>query len=63
MHNDEVGDVDPWEQTPKWHPFYWFGYRVRQLDWTGSYTPHDGQWRYTTHKKHAMQVLAGIANG
>lgn len=62
IYLDAVGNRDPWVQTPKWHPRYWFGHRVRQWDWTNCYSPHDGQWKYLTHQQHAMQVLAEIAH-
>jgi hypothetical protein len=44
---------NPWEQTPKWHWRYWFGWQMRCWDWTDCYTPEDGAWRYRSYGQHA----------
>lgn len=49
-----------WEQTPKWHPRYWFGYEMRIA--TGV---RNGvrPWSYRSHEQHARVVLEAQATG
>ena len=51
-----------WEQTPKWHWRYWFGYRMRLYDDPG-FAHYDPGWAYRTFKQHASAVLKEIGNG
>lgn len=50
--------VRPWLQTPKWHPRYWFGYRMRRLHipWL-ALTESDTFWEYATYGACARQFL------
>jgi hypothetical protein len=51
LHND-------WQQTPKWHPRYWFGHRWRRPTYDdNTYTGVDLRWEYQTHKQRARQSL------
>jgi hypothetical protein len=46
---------DPYQSTPKWHPFYWIGWKLRRRihaePWDGSW------WEYANPKKAARNVL------
>jgi hypothetical protein len=43
----------PWEQTPKWHPRYWFGHDIRRR----AYTDMDGYYWLYQRSKHVAWAL------
>lgn len=58
-----------WEQTPRWHWRYWFGYRMRKWD-VGrdghallQHPDYNSDWMYRTFGQHARAVLEEQANG
>lgn len=51
-----VGHEDgPWEETPRWHPYRWFGFDLRQL--TLEYGGMSKFWIYGRSQRVARDML------
>lgn len=52
-----------WQQTPKWHWRYWFGWRMRKWGSAGVYHPdYQAEYEYRTFKQHARAILEDLAD-
>ncbi len=52
-----AGDVGPWEQTPRWHWRYWFGWTMRRYIYDYNFHIGDDWWQYGRTVFVAREIL------
>lgn len=50
-------ELGAWEDTPKWHPFRWLGWRLRRRYEMNGCGHYDSWWGYGRPRKVARQEL------